>query len=430
MSGHDPRASAGGELAESAEALAHLDAGARAEAFRALPTERRLAVFELLDPALQHELLLDAEPGEAAQLVEWLQPDDRARLFEEIPDEDVQALRARLSPRQRWMTDQLLAYGPESAGRIMTPEFIALRQGMPAARALDEVRARGRDAETIHVLPVLDEGSTLVGMVTLEELVLAQPDLPVSELMDTDYPVAAVTDDQELVARRIQEADVLAVPVVDPVGRLVGIVTIDDAMDVLELEESEDRARAGGTEPLGRPYLAVSMLQIARSRILWLLLLAVAATLTVNVLSAFEDVLDQVVTLSLFIPLLIGVGGNAGAQAATTVVRALAVSEVRFGDLLRVLGRECQVGLVLGLTLAAIGFLPMDLVFGLDLAAVVSLSLVAICTLGALVGSMMPLVASRLGIDPAVVSAPFVTTIVDASGLLVYFLIARAILGI
>jgi len=205
---------------------------------------------------------------------------------------------------------------------------------------------------------------------------------------------------------------------------------VDDAMDVMEFEESEDIARTGAAEPLGRPYFAVSVYRLMRSRVVWLLLLAVAATLTVNVLSAFEGTLEQSVTLSLFIPLLIGVGGNAGAQSSTTIVRAMAVDEVRFGDVLRVVFREARVGFLLGATLAVLGWAVVWLFFTPHMATVVALSLVAICTLASLVGSSMPILADRLGVDPAVVSAPFVTTIADATGLLVHFSIARAVLGI
>jgi magnesium transporter len=228
----------------------------------------------------------------------------------------------------------------------------------------------------------------------------------------------------------MREADLLALPIVDSEDRLVGIVTVDDAMEVLEEEETEDVARAGGAEPLGRPYMSTSILQIARSRVVWLLLLILAATLTVNVLSAFQTTLDQVVKLALFIPLVIGTGGNTGAQAATTVTRAIAVGEVRFDDIGVVVLREARVGLLLGAMLGVLALGPAWIFVGREIATVVSLTLLSVCTLAALVGALLPLVARRMGVDPAVMSAPFITTLVDASGLVLYFLIARAVLGL
>jgi magnesium transporter len=248
--------------------------------------------------------------------------------------------------------------------------------------------------------------------------------------MDTDVYSATVTADQEEVARLIREANLLALPIVDAENRLVGVVTVDDAMEILEEEDTEDVARSGGAEPLGRPYLSVSVLQVARSRVVWLLVLIAAASLTVSVLDLFEDALAEVVQLALFIPLLIGTGGNTGAQAATTVTRAIALGEVRFADVTPVILREVRVGLLLGGMLAALAFIPVLLIFSVEIATVVSLTLVSICTLATLVGSMLPLLAQRLGADPAVMSAPFITTLVDATGLVVYFLIARAVLGL
>jgi magnesium transporter len=299
---------------------------------------------------------------------------------------------------------------------------------MTAADALERLRRIGRSAETLYALPVTDDQRRLVGVLGLRDLVLADPRTPVGELMDTEVFSARVDADQEEVARLIREADLLALPIVDTEDRLVGIVTVDDAMEVLEEEETEDLARAGGAEPLGRPYLATSVLQIARSRVVWLLFLIVAATLTVNVLNAFEATLNQVVTLALFIPLVIGTGGNTGAQAATTVTRALAVGEVRFDDIGVVILREARVGLLLGSMLGLLALGPAWLFAGREIGLVVSLTLLAVCTLAAFVGALLPLVARRVGVDPAVMSAPFITTLVDATGLVVYFLIARTVL--
>ncbi|MFA5516504.1 MAG: magnesium transporter [Desulfuromonadales bacterium] len=410
--------------------LARLEPADRAKAFRLLPKGKALNVFQLLDAAHQEELVGGLRGEMVLRLVEEMDPDDRARLFDEMPAVVVRKLLAGLSPRERRLTAMLLGYPEESAGRIMSPKFVRLLPVMTAAEALARVRRRGHDAETVYTLPVTDDELCLVGMVELKDLILAEPGTTVEAVMSRDVHAVRVDEDQEKAARLIQAADLLALPVVDLENRLVGMVTVDDAMDVLGAEEEEDLARTGAAEPLGRPYFSASIFRIARSRAIWLLMLAVAATLTVKVLSAFETTLESAVALALFIPLLIGTGGNAGAQSATTVVRSMAVNDIRPEDLLRVILREARVGLLLGAILALLGFLPVWLFAGRPMATVISLALVTICTLASLVGSLMPLLARQVGVDPAVVSAPFVTTIVDASGLLVYFLIARSVLGL
>jgi magnesium transporter len=248
--------------------------------------------------------------------------------------------------------------------------------------------------------------------------------------MDTDVFSARVDSDQEEVARLIREADLLAIPIVDSEDRLVGIVTVDDAMEVLEEEDTEDLARAGGAEPLGRPYLSTSILQLGRSRVVWLVIFLVAGFVTVNVLAVFRRSLDEVVTLAFFVPLVIGTAGSTGAQSATTITRAIAVGEVRLQDLGRVALREASTGIGLGLALGILAFGPIAVLWDPPLAAVVSATLITVCTLAALIGSTLPLAAKRVGADPAVMSVPLITALVDASGLVVYFLIARAILGL
>ena len=418
------------DVVQIADELSRLPREQRAVPFLLLARDRALEVFELLDPSVQQELLEGMRDANVRQLFEDLDPDDRARLTEELPAKVARRLLAGLSPNERRLTATLLGYPEDSAGRLMSPEVASLRAGMSAGEALERLRRIGRSAETIYALPVTDDRRRLVGVLGLRDLVLADPSSNVGDLMDTDVYSARVDTDQEEVARLMREADLLALPIVDSQDRLVGIVTVDDAMEVLEEEETEDVARAGGAEPLGRPYMATSVLQIARSRVVWLLVLIVAAALTVNVLSVFQETLDQVLRLGLFIPLVIGTGGNIGSQAATTVTRALAVGEVRFDDLGVVVLREARVGLLLGAMLAVLAFGPAWLIVGQDIALIVSLTLLAVCTLAALVGSILPLVARRIGVDPAVMSAPFISTLVDASGLIVYFLIARAVLGL
>jgi magnesium transporter len=416
---------------EIAEELGRLPVADRAIPFRLLPKDRALEVFEALDPIHQQELLEGLRDATVRELVEGMDPDDRARLVDEMPAKIAKQVLGGLSQRERALTATLLGYPENSAGRVMSPEVVNLKANQTVADALARLRRIGSSAETIYALPVTDDQRRLVGALGLRDLVLADPQTLVGDLMDRDVYSARVNQDQEEVARLIQEADLLALPIVDTENRLVGIVTVDDAMRILEEEQTEDVARAGGAEPLEHPYLAVSILGLARSRIVWLMVLIVAATLTVNVLNVFELTLDKAVVLTLFIPLVIGTGGNAGSQSATTVTRALAVGELRTTDVLLVVVREARVGLLLGAMLAGIAFLPTY--FFVDdkrIAPEVSLTLLTVCTLATLVGSTLPLLARRLGFDPAVMSAPFISTLIDATGLIVYFLIAQAILGI
>lgn len=415
---------------EIAAELSRLEPEKRAEIFQRLPAELTDAVFWQFEPDHQAAVLESLHHDQVIRLLENMDPDDRVHLFQVMPADLISRLMTQLSPRERRSTELLLAYPKETAGRIMNPEFIWLKPGMTVSAALAEVRLYRDKAETIYVLPVSDDAMRLLGTVELEDLVLAEPKQRIEELIRQPQYSVSAWDDQETTARLIQSADLVAVPVVEKDNRLVGLVTVDDAMDVLESEESEDMARAGATEPIGRAYFSVSLIRLVRSRIVWLSLLALAATLTVNVLSAFETTLERAVSLALFIPLLIGIGGNTGAQSATTIVRAMATEEIDTSDLLRVLLREGLVGLILGALLGAIAFLVVSAIFGRDIALIVAVTLVTICTLAAIVGSSMPLFARILGVDPAVVSAPVVTTVVDATGLLVYFLIAAAVLGL
>jgi magnesium transporter len=417
--------------------LTRLDAAQRPVAFRLLPKDLALAVFEALDAPVQGELLDELRDEAVREFVARLDPDDRVELLEELPAKVVNKLLSDLSPHERLLTTELLGYPAEAVGRMMSPEYVALKATMTAAEALERVRAVGSAAETVYTLPVIAEDRRLIGVSSLRQVVLAAPQTPVSALMTQPISARALTD-QESAARLLQEADLLALPIVDAEDRLVGVFTFDDAMEVLEGADTEDHTRAGGAEPLRRPYLVAGVLQIARTRAMWLLVLMVAATLTVAVLNTFEAELEAVVVLALFVPLLIGTGGNSGAQAATTVTRAIAVGEVRFRDLGRVLAREARVGLLLGGMLATAALLAGTVFMhlrgeswgdGARIAAVLALSLVGICTLAATIGALMPILAKRVGIDPAVVSAPFITTTVDATGLVIYFLVAKALLS-
>ncbi|PZG22042.1 magnesium transporter [Micromonospora craterilacus] len=415
---------------EIADALARLDRVAAGVPFRLLDKDRALTVFEELAPVDQQRILLGLRDQAFHDLVEGMDPDDRARMLTETPAKVAKRVLAGLSPHERQMTAELLGYPPGSVGQIMTPETVALPRQVTAAEALDVVRRKGADAETVYVLPVVDPGRCLVGVVELRELVLSPADAPVAELVDAGVPRVRATDPAEDAARLMRETNTLALPVVDSEDRLVGLLTIDDAVEIIEAADTEDVARQAGTAPWPGHYMAVSVWRLARSRAPWLLLLIVASVLTVNVLQVFEATLSQVTALALFIPLLVGTGGNAGAQATTSAVRAIALGELRGSDLPAVIWRESRVGLLLGTLLAVVGLVVGAVVVGGEIALVVGLSLVMICAWAATVGATMPLLAKRLRIDPAVVSAPMVTTLVDATGLMIYFAVAHAVLSL
>lgn len=416
------------EVAEAIERLAPADA---AVVFRLLPKTRAAHVFEALEPSVQEALLAGLrDTGQVRELVEAMDPDDRARLVDEMPAGVARQLLAGLSPDERAMTQRLLGYAEESAGRIMSPEVVNLRAPDTVGDAMERVRRLGADAETIYTLPVTDEERHLVGVASLRDLILAEPAERVGALMSGDVIRVRVHEDQEVAARLMQEADLIALPVVDTEDRLVGVITVDDAMEVLEEEESEDFARGGGSNPLDRPYLANPVWRVVRARLPWLAILMVPATLTAVVLAGFENTLENVAMLAWFVPLLIGTGGNAGSQAATTVVRALALGEVRFRDLPRVAGREILTGVLIGFGLGVVSFFVAWALFEADIAVVLGLSLGLIVAWATLVAALLPLLAKRAGADPALVSTPFATVVIDATALVIYLGIAQLILEV
>ncbi|WP_433710957.1 magnesium transporter [Nocardia sp. CA-084685] len=413
-----------------ADELARMDAVQAGIAFRLLDKDLALAVFEELEPVDQQQILEGLRDQSFRDLVEAMDPDDRARMLREAPAKVAKKVLAGLSARERRMTASLLGYPEGSVGLYMTPEVVALPRNLSVPDALQTVRIKGINAETVYTLPVVDAGRRLTGIVELRELVLSRPDAMVSDLVVTEPTFVRATDSAEKAARLMRETNVINLPVVDSEDRLVGLLTIDDAVEVIEAADSEDVAKQAGSAPWEGHYMAAKVFQLARYRALWLLLLLFAATLTVSVTDFFEGTLQQAAHLALFIPLLIGAGGNAGAQAATACVRALAVGEVRGSDLFKVIWRECRVGLVLGTMLATAGVAIGALFVDPGTALVVGITLVIICGWAATIGGTMPLLAKRFRIDPAVVSAPMVTTLVDATGLIIYFTTAKLVLGI
>lgn len=414
---------------QTVDVLERLDSRRRAVAYRVLPKNRALDVFEVLDPSLQSDLVGALQDEQTAELFADLDPDDRVELLDELPAGVARRLLQGLPAGEREMTAAILGYPQGSIGRRMSPEFVRVRPEWTTATALTKLADHLEDAETVYSLPVTDDDRTLIGMVSLRDVLKAAPGTTIAEVMQPAQWVHA-TDDAETAARRCADLKMLALPIVDNETRIVGILTVDDALSILEDADSEDQARIGGVEPLRRPYLTAPVLGLMRSRVVWLLVLAVGATLTVQVLEVFEDTLAEVVTLALFIPLLIGTGGNTGNQAATTVTRALALGDVLPRDVGKVLFRELRVGLSLGVVLGGLAFLIVSLVYSLSIGTVIGLTFLALCTMAATVGGVMPLVARAVKADPAVFANPFISTFVDATGLLVYFFIAKAVLGI
>lgn len=430
-----------GKLADAADLLVghnHRDLAAtldllprrrRGVVFRLLDKDTAVEVFDDLTPGAQAELITDLGTAEVAEAFDQLDPDDRAALLDEMPATVAKSMIQQLPPAERELTGVVLGYPRGSVGRRMSPEFLHTFPDERVQDALVRVRERGADAETIYTVPVIDHSRRLKGVVSLRDLLLAEPADPVGDLMKEPI-YAEARADAEPTSQRCVDRGILAMPVVDREHRLVGILTLDDAVTVVEQARDEDEARAGASEPLRAPYLLSSVFSITRSRIVWLFVLAISAILTVNVLELFEATLEQKVALALFIPLLTGIGGNTGSQAATTVTRALAVGEAGPRDIAAVAFKEMRVGMTMGTTLGLVGFGVATAVYGMDIGLVIGLTILAVCTMAATVGGIMPLIAKLIRVDPAVFSTPFISTFCDATGLLIYFSIAIAVLDL
>ncbi|WP_273491641.1 magnesium transporter [Gordonia otitidis] len=407
----------------------HLPRKQASIAFRMLPKSTALEVFEHLSPRVQQGLIDELGTTEVGEYFAGLDPDDRAELLDELPTPIAHELVATLRRDEREATGVVLGFPRGSVGRRMSPEIVHAVVDDTAESVLNQVKAVGDRVETIYTIPVTEPDRELAGVVSLRDLLLADPGTTMTELMRS--PVSArADDDAEQTAQRCVERGILATPVVDSDNKVVGVLTLDDAIEVIEQARDEDQARAGASEPLEEPYLLASVWRITRSRVVWLFVLAVSAILTVNVLEIFEATLDEMVALALFIPLLTGIGGNTGSQAAVTVTRALAVDDVRTRDVVRVVSKEFRVGLTLGACLGVVGFAVASLAYDTGIGTVIGLTIVAICTMAATVGGLMPLAAKSIHVDPAVFSTPFISTFCDATGLIIYFTIAKAVLNI
>ena len=427
------------EAADIAWLCDELDERAPILVFRLLPKELAAEVFVELDSDEQELLIRGFSNSELKEVLDELYLDDAVDIVEEMPAGVVKRILKHADPETRKSINEILKYPEDSTGSIMTTEFVDLQETMTVADALKRIRRTGPDKETINVSYVIDDERRLIGLLSIRTLLLAEEDDIIGDIMERNFISVHTLDDQETTARALSKYDFLALPVVDTESRLVGIVTVDDAMDVLQEEVTEDIEKMAAILPGDKPYLKTGVFETWKARTPWLMLLMLSATFTGIILTHFETSLMACAILTSFIPMLSGTGGNSGTQASTAVIRSLSLGEVRFSDLFRVVWKELRVALCCGLCLAAANFVKMLLVdrwllrnptVTPQVALVVCMTLVCTVVCAKLVGCALPLLAKKIGFDPAVMASPFITTIVDALSLLIYFQIASAVLGL
>ncbi len=404
--------------------------------YRLLPKETAAEVFAYMAPELRHQLIQSFTDAELRETLDQLFVDDTVDLIEEMPANVVSRILQNTDAATRRQINDILHYSRDSAGSVMTVEYVSLRRNMTVAQAFEQIRRVGVDKETIYTCYVT-ENRRLLGVVTAKELLISDPDRVVGDIMETNVIFVNTTDDKEFAAQQLQKYDLLALPVVDREQRLVGIVTVDDAMDVLAEENAEDMEMMAAITPSDKPYLKTSVWEIWKKRIPWLLLLMISATFTGTIITGFESKLAASVALTAFIPMLMDTGGNSGSQTSVTVIRGLSLGELEMSDVLRVLWKELRVALLCGVTLALANFFRIWLIDGIllhhegiTLAVAITVSVTMLCTvlIAKLVGGLLPILAKRIGFDPAVMASPFITTIVDALSLLIYFQVATLVL--
>lgn len=398
--------------------------------FRMLDKDSAVEVFEHVDSSIQLEILSGFHDARVISVVDAMSPDDRARLFDELPAFVIKKLRAGMTPEEWEATSILLGYKDDTAGRIMTPEFVDLKDYMTVEEALKRIRRIGQDRETIYVLYVIDEKRRLLGVLSLKNIVLAETDVLIREIMNTDVIHVSTDDDQEKATRIIQDYDFLAVPVVDRENRLVGIVTVDDIIDIIEEEATEDILRGGAVEMAEKGYFESTLINNFRRRIVWMVILLMLNTLTGSIILGQKKLIEGMIVLSAFIPILIGSGGNAGAQSSTVVIRGLAIGEIEVKHAMRILLREISLGAGIGICLGVIATLWAYWLQGsLAIALVVGLSFVFVITVATTMGTFLPMIVKKIGFDPALIATPLITTTIDVTALLIYFMIAKKLLG-
>jgi magnesium transporter len=423
-----------GDLADLLEPLA---VEKEAVVFRLLPRAEAAQVFSHLPVERQQDLLKAMAHEQVVNILNDMSDDDRTELLEELPAQVTQRMLNLLSPEERRRASFLLGYGENTVGRLMTPHFVRVRSTWTVAQALDHFRQYGTDSETMSLIYVIDDRGKLIDDLRIRQILLASPGTRIADLMDRRFIALKATDDQEEAVEAFREVDVNALPVTDSEGVLIGIVTVDDIFDVAEEEATEDIQKIGGTEALDEPYMQIAIPSMVRKRATWLIVLFLSEMLTATAMGRFESEIAKAVVLSIFVPLVISSGGNSGSQASTLIIRAMALGEVTLKDWWRVMRREILSGFSLGAILGTIGFIRITawaLLFHsygqywLLVALTVGIALVGIVLWGSLAGSMLPFVLKRIGLDPATSSAPFVATLVDVSGLIIYFSVAAIIL--
>lgn len=420
-----------------AELLTEMPADTQAIVFRILPRKLATDTFAYLTLEAQEELLKALGHDQVAGILNDMSPDDRTALLEELPGAATKQLLTLLSPSERVVALKLLGYPEHSIGRLMTPDYLAVHEELTVAGTLDYIRAHGRDSETINVIYVVDHQGVLIDDIRIREIILAQPDKPLADIRTHTFVSLRAADDQETAVEAFAKYDRVALPVTDTSGVLVGVVTVDDVLDVAQAEATEDIQKIGGMEALDDPYMAVPIAGMVKKRAGWLAILFVGEMLTASALGFFEGEIQQAVVLALFLPLIISSGGNSGSQATTLIIRAVSLGQVRPRDWWRIMRREIVTGAALGAILGAIGFARIALwttfsdIYGPHWALVgttIFIALMGVVLWGSLIGSMFPLLLRRLGVDPAVASAPFVATLVDVTGIIIYFTVAMFVL--
>lgn len=424
---------------DAAEFLTEIDDNRMPMVFHLLCKETAAEVFANLEPPDQERIINSITDSELSGIVEELYVDDAVDMMEELPANVVKRVMRAATPETRALINQYLRYPENSAGTIMTAEYVDLKKYMNVRESFARIRRIGRDKETIYVCFVISADRKLEGIVTVKDLLLADDETVIEDLMDRNVIFATTTEDRESVSQKFSDYDLMALPVVDMENRLVGIVTVDDIIDVMEQETTEDFELMAGMTPSDKPYSRTTAIEIWKNRIPWLLFLMLSATFTSMILTHFEDMLAVQAVLVAFIPMLMDTGGNSGAQASTAVIRSLSLGDIETVDALRVVWKEWRVAFICGITLAPVNFLKMLLLDGMLLhndsvtvavAATVSLSIVFIVMFAKVIGSFLPIAAEKVGVDPAVMANPLITTLTDAVGLLIYIYIAKLILHI
>ena len=417
---------------DAAEYLEYVDPAILPKVFRLFKKDTAAEIFAELDPSAQETIITSITDSEISKLVDELFIDDTVDMLEELPASVVSRILRAASPQTRNEINKFLKYPANSVGSVMTSEFISVFSDMTVSEAIERVRSTGHDKETIYVIYVTDKRRTLQGFIELRDLIFSPQSEIIENVMESSVISAQTLDDQEIAATLISKYDLLALPVVDSEGRLVGIVTVDDAMDVIEEEATEDIEIMAAISPTDKPYLKTGVFETWKNRIPWLILLLISSTFTGSIITHYEQALGSMVILTAFIPMLMGTGGNAGGQASATIIRGLSLGEIRMGNILRILWKEFRISLLCGVSLSVLIFVKAMLIdrASVEVALVVAISLLATVILAKLVGCALPILAKRVGFDPAVMASPFITTIVDAASLLIYFQIASYALGL